>query len=143
MNKVLKALTITVLVLIIIAALVAVPNIYLYANRKNHGTFAAELGINYLLDFVSEQAIDKLVEKTDPGLILVLGDTVLTQRNDIETRAFASYAEANKGKHVKIDYFAVSLPDLLVWEQDLDERNDAFCDYVNGLAEKILDEVRQ
>ena len=29
MNKVLKALTITVLVLIIIAALVAVPNIYL------------------------------------------------------------------------------------------------------------------
>lgn len=58
-------------------------------------------------------------------------------------RAFASYAAANKGKHVKIDYFAVSLPDLLVWEQDLDERNDAFCDYVNGLAEKILDEVRK
>lgn len=58
-------------------------------------------------------------------------------------RAFASYAAANKGKHVKIDYFAVSLPDLLVWEQDLDERNDAFCDYVNGLAEEILDEVRK
>lgn len=58
-------------------------------------------------------------------------------------RAFASYAAANKGKHVKIDYFAVSLPDLLAWEQDLDERNDAFCDYVNGLAEKILDEVRK
>lgn len=58
-------------------------------------------------------------------------------------RAFASYAAANKGTHVKIDYFAVSLPDLLIWEQDPDERNDAFCDYVNGLAEKILDEVRK
>lgn len=133
MNKVLKIVTITLLVLIIVAALVAVPNVYLYAigketvtgnahgyawsvdtpyaeqktvtleageedfrilvltdvHRKNHGTFAAELGINYLLDFVSELAIDKLVEKTDPDLILVLGDTVLTQRNDIETQKFA------------------------------------------------------
>lgn len=140
MNKVLKALTITVLVLIIIAALVAVPNVYLYAigkeiqtgtavgyewsanspyeeqktakieagdddfrilvltdvHRKNHGTFAAELGINYLLDFVSELAIDKLVEKTDPDLILVLGDTVLTQRNDIETRAFVEQMDGYK-----------------------------------------------
>ena len=48
-----------------------------------------------------------------------------------------------RGLIVKIDYFAVSLPDLLVREQNLDERNDAFCDYVNGLAEKILDEVRK
>lgn len=122
MNKAMKALTITLLILIILAALIAVPNIYLYAigkdirtggahgyewsedapfeqqktakveagdgdfrilvltdvHRKNHGTFAAELGINYLLDFVSELAIDNLVKKTDPDLILVLGDTVLT-----------------------------------------------------------------
>ena len=58
-------------------------------HRKNHGTFAAWLGINYILDFASELAIEKLVEKTDPDLILVLGDTVLTARNDIETRKFA------------------------------------------------------
>lgn len=57
-------------------------------------------------------------------------------------KAFENYARNNKGKHVKIDYFAVSLPDLLVWEQDLDERNDAFCDYISGLAKEINDEVK-
>lgn len=140
MNKVMKALTITLLILIILAALIAVPNIYLYAigkdirtggahgyewsedapfeqqktakveagdgdfrilvltdvHRKNHGTFAAELGINYLLDFVSKLAIDNLVKKTDPDLILVLGDTVLTQRNDIETQKFADQMDGYK-----------------------------------------------
>lgn len=140
MSKALKAISITVLVLIIIAALVAVPNIYFYAigkeiqtgsatgydwnadmsydtqktskidagegdfkilvltdvHRKNHGTFAAELGINYLLDFVSELAIDKLVKETDPDLILVLGDTVLTQRNDIEMRKFVEQMDGYK-----------------------------------------------
>lgn len=132
MNKALKGITITLLALVMLAVIVAVPNIYFYAigkeiqtgtdggyewsaqtpyseqvtkkveagdgdfkvlvltdvHRKNHGTFAAELGINYLLDFASEIAIDKLIKKTDPDLILVLGDTVLTQRNDIETQKF-------------------------------------------------------
>lgn len=58
-------------------------------------------------------------------------------------RAFADYAAENKDRHVKIDYFAVSLPDLLVWEQDQDERNNDFCDHVKELAEKIFEEVRQ
>lgn len=58
-------------------------------------------------------------------------------------RAFAEYARQNKGRHVKIDYFAVSLPDLLVWEQDLDERNDEFCDRMQGYVEEIYKEVKQ
>ena len=65
-------------------------------HRKNHGTFAAELGINYILDFASEIALDKLVKNTLPDLILVLGDTVLTQRNDIETRKFAEQMDGYK-----------------------------------------------
>ena len=138
MNKVLKALTITVLVLIIIASLVAVPNIYLYAIGKEIQTGTA-VGYEWSANSPYEEQKTAKIEAGDDGFRIL----VLTQRNDIETRAFASYAAANKGKHVKIDYFAVSLPDLLVWEQDLDERNDAFCDYVNGLAEEILDEVRQ
>lgn len=51
--------------------------------------------------------------------------------------AFARYYDINKDKHCIIDYFAVSLPDLLVWEQDLDKRNKKFCEYVRSLAEKI------
>lgn len=126
MNKVLKALTITVLVLIIIAALVAVPNIYLYAIQT--GT---AVGYEWSANSPYEEQKTAKIEAGDK------------EGAEKIARAFASYAAANKGKHVKIDYFAVSLPDLLVWEQDLDERNDAFCDYVNGLAKEILDEVRK
>ncbi len=35
---------------------------------------------------------------------------------------------------VKIDYFAVSLPDLLVWEDDLNVRNQIHCNLVRGLG---------
>lgn len=126
MNKVLKALTITVLVLIIIAALVAVPNIYLYAIGDTEGT---AVGYEWSANSPYEEQKTAKIEAGDK------------EGAEKIARAFASYAAANKGKQVNIDYFAVSLPDLLVWEQDPDERNDAFCDYVNGLAEKILDEV--
>lgn len=65
-------------------------------HRKNHGTFAAELGINYLLDGISEIAIKNLVKKASPDLIIVLGDTVLTDRNDIETEKFADFMDSFK-----------------------------------------------
>ncbi|MDR2468941.1 MAG: DUF5107 domain-containing protein [Tannerella sp.] len=34
----------------------------------------------------------------------------------------------------KIDYFAVSLPDLAIWEDNLDVRNQIHCNYVMGLG---------
>lgn len=35
---------------------------------------------------------------------------------------------------MKIDYFAVSLPDLLVFDHDLDIRNRIHCHYLIGLG---------
>jgi len=35
---------------------------------------------------------------------------------------------------VKIDYFAVSLPDLLIFEDDLELRNKIHCHFLQGLA---------
>ena len=35
---------------------------------------------------------------------------------------------------VKIDYFAVSMPDLLIWEEDLQIRNEIHCRYMIGLG---------
>jgi tetratricopeptide (TPR) repeat protein len=35
---------------------------------------------------------------------------------------------------VEIDYFAVSLPDLLIWEDDLNLRNKLLCKYLMGLG---------
>ncbi len=36
--------------------------------------------------------------------------------------------------NVKIDYFAVSLPDLLLWDEDLNHRNKIHCNYLIGLG---------
>lgn len=65
-------------------------------HLKNHGTFASWLGVNYILDWVSDGALDKLVKNTDPDLILVLGDTVLTARNDIEYKRFVKNMDSYK-----------------------------------------------
>lgn len=53
-------------------------------------------------------------------------------------KSFYRYYDTHIGKKVLIDYFAVSLPDLLVWEQDLDKRNDKFCHYIKDLADSII-----
>lgn len=48
--------------------------------------------------------------------------------------------------HIEIDYFAVSLPDLLIWEADLNLRNQVQCKYLAGLGYlgcgKVRDAVR-
>ena len=64
-----------------------------------------------------------------------------------------NHGEQHLFDHVKIDYFAVSLPDLLIWEDDLNLRNQIHCNLVMGLgylglndrktAERFLGKVRE
>lgn len=44
------------------------------------------------------------------------------------------YGQSHRNDEVKIDYFAVSLPDLLIFEDDLNIRNQVHCDYIMGLG---------
>jgi hypothetical protein len=44
------------------------------------------------------------------------------------------YGEKHLFDEVKIDYFAVSLPDLQIWEDDLNIRNQIHCNYLMGLG---------
>ncbi|ALS26482.1 tetratricopeptide repeat containing protein [Paenibacillus sp. 32O-W] len=44
------------------------------------------------------------------------------------------YAEKHLFDEAKIDYFAVSLPDFLVFEDDLNKRNEIHCRYMRGLG---------
>lgn len=44
------------------------------------------------------------------------------------------YGEKHMFDHVKIDYFAVSLPDLQLFEDDLDKRNQIHCTYLIALG---------
>ena len=63
------------------------------------------------------------------------------------------HGEKHLFDHCRIDYFAVSLPDLAIWEDDLDKRNRIHCNYVMGLgclglremgkAIDFLDKVRE
>ena len=45
-----------------------------------------------------------------------------------------SYGEKHIFEHITMDYFAVSLPDLLVWDGDLDEANRIHCNYMLALG---------
>lgn len=44
------------------------------------------------------------------------------------------YGERHMFDHVRVSYFAVSLPDFLIFDDDLDKRNQAHCHYLIGLA---------
>jgi tetratricopeptide (TPR) repeat protein len=44
------------------------------------------------------------------------------------------YGKENMNKEVKIDYFAVSLPDLSIFDDDLNMRNNIHCLYLIGLG---------
>ncbi|MGN0545710.1 MAG: metallophosphoesterase [Acutalibacteraceae bacterium] len=58
---------------------------------RNHGTFAALLGINFILDGMSRIQLKKLIRNVNPDLIVVGGDTVLTAWNDICTKQFCDF----------------------------------------------------
>jgi tetratricopeptide (TPR) repeat protein len=44
------------------------------------------------------------------------------------------YGNAHQHDKMRIDYFAVSLPDLLIFEDDMDKRNFIHCNYMAGLG---------
>lgn len=45
-----------------------------------------------------------------------------------------SYGEKHLYDSFRMDYFAVSLPDLQIWEEDMDKKNRVHCHYLMGLG---------
>ncbi len=60
-----------------------------------------------------------------------LGDTVRAQKR---FDAFIEYAKNHYNDKIKIDYFAVSLPDFLIFDADLDKKNKVHCLYMEALG---------
>lgn len=68
-------------------------------------------------------------------------------------RKFIEFGEQHKEDKMRIDYFAVSLPDMLVFDIDIQQRNKVHCAYLIALgylglgelvqAEQLLNEVIQ
>lgn len=79
--------------------------------------------------FYNDQQPDKIFYQ---GLALIkLGrtDEAYSRFNKLR-----DYGEKHLFDIVEIDYFAVSLPDLLIWDDDLTKRNEQHCHYLMGLG---------
>ncbi|MBM6991997.1 MAG: DUF5107 domain-containing protein [Prevotella sp.] len=53
-----------------------------------------------------------------------------------------NYGKNHLFDHIVMDYFAVSLPDLQIWEGDLDEQNVIHCKYMLALGYKGLGDIK-
>lgn len=54
-----------------------------------------------------------------------------------------AHGEKHLFEACRIDYFAVSLPDLAIWEEDLTIRNRIHCNYVIGLGKLGLEDTEE
>lgn len=57
-----------------------------------------------------------------------------TEKADAIFNTLIRFGEEHIKDNITIDYFAVSLPDLLVFDADLNERNRIHCLYLKGLG---------
>ena len=56
---------------------------------------------------------------------------------------FIQFGKAHLNDTIRIDYFAVSLPDMLVFDIDLNQRNRIHCLYLMGLGHMGLQQEQQ
>jgi tetratricopeptide (TPR) repeat protein len=86
--------------------------------------------------FYNDQKPDKIFYQ---GLALLK----LGRPNQAKTRfdKLIEFGEEHLNEIIKLDYFAVSLPDLLIWDDDLTFRNKIHCNYMLGLGYLGLNET--
>ena len=87
---------------------------------------------------LAEPASAMFYNDQPPDMIFYQGMAWLKLQNDKEAKRrfnkLIDFAEQHMFDEVKIDYFAVSLPDFLVFEDDLNRRNQIHCRYMRGLG---------
>lgn len=55
--------------------------------------------------------------------------------------SLVNYGKQHLDDHIKLDYFAVSLPDLMIFDDDLNKRNNVHCLYMAALGNTGLKET--
>jgi tetratricopeptide (TPR) repeat protein len=80
-----------------------------------------------------------------PDMIFYQGLARLKLGRAAEARAIfarlVEYGQAHLNDEVKVDYFAVSLPDFMVFDVDLNLRNQVHCHYMMGLGYLGLEDM--
>ncbi len=92
---------------------------------------------------ISEPAAAWFYNDAQPDKIFYQGMALLKLGREAEARGrfnkLIDFGEKHLFDRVKIDYFAVSLPDLQIWDEDLQKRNRIHCHYLMGLGHLGLD----
>ncbi|REE87438.1 tetratricopeptide repeat protein [Paenibacillus taihuensis] len=116
-------------------------NIYYYLGNAYEGLgHAEEAEAAYRIASVGleEPASAMFYNDQPPDMIYYQGLAWLKLGNEKEAKRrfykLIDYAEKHIFDDVKIDYFAISLPDFLVFEDDLNGRNEIHCRYMRGLG---------
>ena len=89
-------------------------------EAREYWTRAADEGLMTWLTYYRAKSLEAIGRKSD-------ANTLLQQMRD--------FAQNQMGTEVKIDYFATSLPNLLLFEDDLPMRNRVECLFLLALAE--------
>ncbi|MBC7400260.1 MAG: DUF5107 domain-containing protein [Mucilaginibacter sp.] len=88
--------------------------------------------------FYNDQQPDKIFYQGLAGQKLGEGAKASTIFNKL-----VQFGQQHLNDEVKIDYFAVSLPNLLIFDDDLDIRNKAHCGYIQGLGYLGLQQLNE
>ncbi|WP_299064570.1 DUF5107 domain-containing protein [uncultured Polaribacter sp.] len=80
--------------------------------------------------FYNDQQPDKIFYQG-----LALQKLNRNEEANIRFQNLINYGNEHMNDEVKLDYFAISLPDLLIWEEDLNDINKIHCNYLIGLGE--------
>jgi tetratricopeptide (TPR) repeat protein len=151
-------------------AIALLANLERYPENLGEGKLynTPENDINYLLGCAyeglqqTEQAIAKFVAATAGNSVPVQAiyyndpqpDKILYQalawqklgephKAEEIFRRFIDFGTEHMNDEIRIDYFAVSLPDMLVFDIDLKQRNYIFCTYLVGLGKMGLGEIEE
>lgn len=100
------------------------------------GEAAAEFGLASL--GIAEPAGAMFYNDQPPEMIyyqgLALAELGRPEESAARFRRLVEYGQEHLADEVQIDYFAVSLPDFLVFDDDLDRRNVIHCRFMMGLG---------
>ncbi len=123
----------------------------LFGTPENDLFYLEGLAYEGLNDFSSaSQSFEKAIQgKSEPAQAIFYNDAQpdqilyqglartkrgeTTDAQELFTRLIA-FGKAHLRDEIKLDYFAVSLPDLLVFDADLNQRNYIHCQYMMGLG---------
>ena len=96
---------------------------------------------------LSELGAAMFYNDQQPDRLFYQGLALLRLERDEEAAQFfeslTKYGKKHLNDEVKLDYFAISLPDLLIWEEDLNDKNKVHCQYLIGLGELGQGKLKQ